>query len=82
MRRLFSVLALTVLAFMFVWSVTTVHVIHVQQFCAGIREWRIIFDSPSRHTLTLSSGIYMASTYSLENGFGLRGVTRTSIVVP
>jgi hypothetical protein len=82
MRRHVSILTLMVLACMSVWSLTAVHVVHVQQFCAGINERRILFTAPDSHNLALGPGVYMASSYTLANGFGLRGVTHTSIVVP
>lgn len=82
MQRLILLLTLTVLAFMFLWSASTVQFVRVQHFCSNAKQWQIISRSPDEHSLHLRSGVYMASSYTFQNGFGLRGVTRTSILVP
>ena len=74
-------MVLTVVALLSAWSLITVQFVHVQQFCSNAMRWRITFQTPDEHSLSLGPGIYMASSYTMSNGFGLRGVTRTSIVV-
>src|SRR5437016_3088445 len=34
-----------------IWGVMHLRVVHVQQFCAGLREWRITFHHPDGQTL-------------------------------
>jgi hypothetical protein len=82
MQKLLTTLAMAVLVVTAFWCVTQLRVVYVQQFCAGIKEWRITFRSPDRHSLDLLSGFYMASCYTLTNGFGLREVGRIPIIVP
>ena len=57
-------------------------VVHVQQFCSNVQTWRVTFHPPDGQSLNLHSGVYLASAYTLTNGFGLKSVGRIPVVVP
>ena len=81
MRSFIFKLAVGFSAVALVWAVTQLRVVHVEQFCAGLKEWRVTFRQADSQNLSLTPGIYVATSYSLTNAFGLAGVERTSIVV-
>src|SRR5205823_14782464 len=81
MRTLSIRIAIVLIAVSVIWGVTRLRIVHVQQFCAGLKEWRVMFRAPNRDSLSLTSGMYVASSYNFTNFFGLAGAGRTSIVV-
>jgi hypothetical protein len=65
-----------------VWSFSTVHLVRVQQYCSNAVQWRVTFQSPDERNLSLRPGIYSATSYTLSNQFGYKGVALTYFSIP
>jgi hypothetical protein len=82
MRRPVAIIVLLVLMMIIAWSFSTVHLVRVQQYCNNAVQWRVTFWPPNEHNLSLGPGLYSATSYSLSNQFGYRGVAPTFFSIP